>query len=101
MNDQFNKTSSQHKPGDMLTKMEVCHLFCERLHISQSTYYNKIYPWLKFKPIGELMPGRFGHAKGAERMPYKVVIGLLNQMTNNRHPDDLSEYDLQKYVKSY
>jgi len=47
------------------------------------------------------MPGRFGHTKGAERMPYRVAVGILNWMSNNRHPDDLSEYDLQKYVKSY
>jgi len=101
MNEQFNDSNSQHKPGDMLTKMEVCHLFCDRLHIGKSTYYKKVYPWLKFKPIGDDMPGRFGRSSGAERMPYKVAIGILNWMTSNRQPDDLSEYDLQKYVKSY
>jgi hypothetical protein len=101
MTNHSDQTNSQHEPGDMLTKMEVCHLFCERLNISKATYYKKIYPWLKFTPVGEGMPGRFARAKGTERMPYKVAIGLLNWMTKNRQPDDLSEYDLQKYVKSY
>jgi hypothetical protein len=76
-------------------------MFCERLNISRSTYYKKVNPRLKFKPIGEQIPGRFRYAKGAERMPYKVAIGILNWMTSNRQPDDLSEYDLQNYMKFY
>jgi len=34
MNEQKTKISEQFGPGDMLTKMEVCQLFCERFALA-------------------------------------------------------------------
>ncbi|MCC5905750.1 MAG: hypothetical protein JJU13_06080 [Balneolaceae bacterium] len=99
MDEQRTKISGQFAPGDMLTKMDVCRLFCERLRISKSTYYKQVYPRLKFHPVeNELL--RYGtNGTGAERMPYTIAIGILNKMTGNRQNSDPHDYVLNKYLK--
>lgn len=99
MNEQPKKFSEQFGPGDMLTKMDVCNLFCERLRIGKSTYYNKIYPMLRFQPVEKLLAGTWGSKKGAERMPYTIAVGILNRLTGSIQKTDPPKYELNDYLK--
>ena len=99
MNEQPNKISEQFGPGDMLTKMEVCQLFCERLRISKSTYYKKIYPFLKFQPLEKPLTSSWNIQKGTERMPYTIAIGILNKVTGFDQKTDPPQYELNNYLK--
>jgi hypothetical protein len=94
-----NDSSRQYEPGDMLTKMDVCHLFCERLNISKSTYYKSVYPRLKFHPVANEISGYSGESSGAKRMPYTIAIGILNKMTKNEQSDAPFDHLLRKYMK--
>lgn len=99
MNEQTTRMSDQFRPGDMLTKMDVCRLFCERLRISKSTYYKYVYPQLKFQPVADALL-RYGmRSRGAERMPYSIAIGILNKMTGNRQQGDPFDHELARYMK--
>ena len=99
MNEQPTKISEQFSPGDMLAKMDVCRLFCERLRISRSTYYKYVYPQLKFQPVADTLL-RYGlRSGGVERMPYTIAIGILNKMTGNRQQDDPYDHELARYMK--
>lgn len=86
------------KPGDMLTKTDVCELFCERLRISKSTYYEKIYPRLKFQPVEMNIMVTRKSKKGAERMPYTIANGILNKMTGFVQKSDPPQYKLNDYL---
>ena len=87
------------EPGDMLTKLEVCQLFCKKLNIGKSTYYKKIYPWLKFHPIEKDISGYRGPQKGVERMPFSIAVGIINKMTGNMQNDDPPSYELSSYLE--
>jgi len=91
-------TPKEFKPGDMLTKTDVCQLFCQRLRIGKSTYYEKIYPLLKFQPVEEQLTVRRKTKKGAERMPYTIAIGILNKLTGNVQKTDPAQYKLNDYL---
>ena len=87
------------KPGDLLTKTDVCDLFCERLRIGKSTYYEKIYPMLKFQPVEQPIAGTWKTRQGAERMPYTIANGILNKLTGYVQKSDPPQYELNKYLK--
>ena len=87
------------KPGDLLTKTDVCDLFCERLRIGKSTYYEKIYPVLKFQPVEKPIAGNLKTRQGAERMPYTIAIGILNKLTGYVQKSDPPQYKLNEYLK--
>lgn len=87
------------KPGDLLTKTDVCDLFCERLRIGKSTYYEKIYPVLKFQPVEKPIAGTLKTRQGAERMPYTIAIGILNKLTGYVQKSDPPQYKLNEYLK--
>lgn len=86
-------------PGDMLTKMEVCDLFCAKLRISRDTYYKQFRPKLKFKSISSELSSYQTEAKGVERMPYTIAMGILNKITGNKQPDDPMGVDLRLYMQ--
>ena len=83
--------------GDLLTKMEVCDLFCKKLRISRDTYYKHIRPRLTFKSISFVLHGYRSSPKGVERMPYSIAIGIINKITGQMHEDDPPDYKLQDY----
>ena len=87
--------------GDLLTKMEVCDLFCEKLRISRDTYYKHIRPQLKFKSIGKELQSFGSQSTAIERMPYNVAVGIINKLTNNKQPDDPSSLELRDYMDTF
>lgn len=87
----------QLKSGDILTKMEVCNLFCEKLRISRDTYYRAIRPCLKFRSLGRMMGMAEDKQSRTERMPYDIAVGLINKMMDNRQPDDPDRDELKEY----
>jgi hypothetical protein len=87
----------QLKSGDILTKMEVCNLFCEKLRISRDTYYRAIRPCLKFRSLGRMMGTIDDKQSRTERMPYDIAVGIINKMMDNRQPDDPDKYKLEEY----
>lgn len=89
------------KPGNLLTKMECCALFCEKMRISRDTYYNKVRPKLKFKNVMKDFTSYGEKPVGIERIPYNIVIGIINKVMDNKQPNDPSDYQLNNYIQKY
>jgi len=89
------------EPGDLLTKMEVCDLFCAKLRISRDTYYKHIRPRLKFKSISNELQSYRSQSNAVERMPYTIAVGIMNKMTNNKQPGDPSGIELRDYMDTF
>lgn len=85
------------KPGDLLTKMEVCRLFCKKLQISHDTYYKKIRPLLKFRNLMDPLGFPAAAIPLSERMPYEIAVGIVNMMIGNRQPDAPPQDKLKEY----
>lgn len=85
------------KPGDLLTKMEVCCLFCKKLQISYDTYYKKIRPLLKFRNLMDPLGFPAAAIPLSKRMPYEIAVGIVNLMIGNRQPDDPPQDKLKEY----
>lgn len=62
--------TDKYNPDDLLTKMECCQLFCEKLRISQATYYRCYYPGIKFKSYDAV-------SGGLERIPFDVATAII------------------------
>lgn len=86
------------KPGDLLTKMECCALFCEKLRISRDSYYKYVRPKIKFKNVMDDLVSYSDKPAEIERIPYTIAIGIINKLMNNKQPDDPSYSD---YMKRY
>lgn len=99
----MSKTRSvdQLKRGDLLTKMECCALFCDKLRISRDSYYNYIRPKLTFKNVMEDLTGYGEKSPGIERIPYTIAIGIIHKMMNNKQPDDPPGYELNEYIDRF
>jgi hypothetical protein len=88
------------KKGDLLTKMECCDLFCEKLRISRATYYREIYPNIKFKNITkEFKTWGVEPSTNFERIPYDVVIGIINRLSGNSQTGDPDYPTLTEYME--
>lgn len=93
MNDTTENAQQEYKPGDPLTKMEVCHLFCRELRISQTTYFDHYRPLIKFRSYGS-------YDKKVMRMPYNVAMGLINQIRETPQPSDPPAERLQQFKQT-
>lgn len=95
------RTVDELKPGDLLTKMECCALFCEKLRISRDSYYKYVRPKIKFKNVMEDLTSYGKKSPGIERIPYTIAVGIINKLMNNKQPDDPPNYDLKEYMKRF
>jgi hypothetical protein len=75
-------TGNTENPNKLLTKMECCYLFCERLGISRQSYYDYHRDYIKFKPFGKKR-GPDGNPVGRlYRIPYGIAVGIINVLTD-------------------
>lgn len=88
------------EPGDLLTKMECCTLFCEKLRIGTNSYYKYYRPYIKFKNYGLEKDDEGNIRKRLPRIPYEIALGLINLMKEDRQPEDPSMQELKKFMKN-
>lgn len=88
------------KAGDILTKTEVCKLFCEKLRISRDSYYRHVYPLLKFKKLGDVLGHSGFEELTSERMPYEIALGIIHKIMDNPQDGDPGSYKLSDYLKT-
>lgn len=91
----------KYAPDELLTKMECCHLFCDKLKIGINSYYNYYYKHIKFKYYGKIINDDGEVEKRLPRIPYKIAMGLINLLQDRHDPKrDPKVETLLKYMKN-
>lgn len=85
-------TSIEFASNEMLNKQQVRRMFMRRLRISESVYYQHFRPKLKFRSLS------MAKHRGVDRMPHRIVRGLLNKIEDNPKASDPPTEELEKYV---
>lgn len=92
------RTVEELEPGDLLTKMECCAMFCRHMHFSQTIYYRSFRPYIKFKNYGPSHDKNDNPMPPIERIPFEVVIGLLNRVRETPDPSDPPSEILDDFI---
>lgn len=92
------RSSTQYQPGDLLTKMECCSLFCDELRISRDSYYKYYRSWIKFKSYAQNIGPEGKVEQKLQRIPYEVAQGLINRLCERPGPGDPPDEVLEEFT---
>lgn len=94
-----DKTSlPQYKDTDLLTKMECCQVFCHEFRIGKNTYYNSYRPFIKFHYYGKRMHSDGNLKPAIPRIPYKIVIAIINKIRKTTSLSDPSHDEVLEFI---
>lgn len=100
------KSSLPKNDGELLTKTECLHLFCEKLKIGKNSYYKYYRKYIKFKHYGQEVTINGQMVKRLPRIPRKIAVGLIHLLNDSYDAqtdppvEKLEQYMAQTHVNA-
>ncbi len=89
----------QYDTDELLTKMECCNLFCEKLKMSHWSYYKYYHIYIKFHYMKNLRDRAGRIHRRQPRIPREIALGLAHFLSGQYDPHkDPPRYILQEYL---